>query len=98
MDQTGVAILIMPNGKEKIVPLFSCHPHREADDMVKVLGAVKVKSFFLANNLLDVHIEDIISEYKKAYKSLPEDLMDELVSGFPFISGLEPKFSPAYYA
>jgi hypothetical protein len=47
---------------------------------------------------MQAKIEDTIEEYRKGHNNLPEDYMEELLSGFPYIQGLEPAFKKAYYA
>ena len=102
LDQTGVAIIEI-NNSEKIVPLFSLHYTREAEDIAEDIrkvsyGGAFVKSVFLANNLLDYRIEDAIADFQSVKpKVLPEDMMDELLSGFPFITGNKPCFYPMLF-
>ena len=100
LDQTGVAIIEI--GLENVyeVPLYSLEPVQEAQDLAKKyfpLGAI-IKSIYVTNNLMSTKIEDIIKIYRKTHLDLPEDLMEELVSGFPFVYGLEPEDKVSFYA
>ena len=62
LDQTGIAIYINTEGKEKRVPLFSEAPMQEANEILfsintcMKLGAYEIKHVFIANNLLDYKI------------------------------------------
>ena len=103
LDQTGLAILLFRNGEEKELPLYSLNPFSEANDIVDFLEKnrkeeVTLKKIFYTNNLVEPKIEDTIEEYMKGNLALPEDYIDELVSGFPYILGEEPAFSKAYYS
>lgn len=98
LDQTGVAILDI-DGTEKVFPLYSNTPTAEADEVVSFYSDAEIKNVFVTNNMLDYRIEDCIEDYIKNYNSsvLPEDYMEELVSGFPFLTEYNSSnFSPAY--
>ena len=102
LDQTGVAILELEDGSIKEIPLYSLEPIQEADTIVEnFYPTCTHKCVYFTNNLMPNHtkIEDIISVYMKQNGGvLPEDLMEDLVSGFPYIRGNEPDFKNAYYA
>ena len=99
LDQTGVAIFSLSDKKEKIIPLFSLNPMAEAENMLKMFpSGTELAHVFLANNMLTYKIGDAIDAFTKEHNYLPEDLMDELVSGFPFIEGYATNFSNSYYA
>lgn len=92
LDQTGVAILIMNDDSEKIIPLFSTSPVEEAQALVKRYfdkSCQSIHAVYMTNNLMEVKIEDIIKDYKEKYNylTLPENYMEELLSGFPYIIG-----------
>lgn len=98
LDQTGVLLLSML-GKEKIIPLFSCNPVEEAQELVaNYFSEWEKTNIFITNNLLEIKIEDTIEEYKKEYLFLPENYMEELLSGFSFIIGREIPFTKHFYA
>ena len=98
LDQTGMAIFETTEGKEKYVPLFSLHPIEEANNLMALIPGLSFrKNIYFSNNLLTYKIEDAIEEYMKDRKNLPEDYMEELVSGFPFIKGLDPQSTIAFY-
>lgn len=88
IDQTGIAIF--SDGER--IPLFSEDPISEAQKILEKLSKsndeLQLKNVFITNNLLDVKIEDLIAEYTYSRPEvLPEDLMDELLSGFPGVQG-----------
>lgn len=98
LDQTGVVILDI-DGKEKVFPLYSNNPSLEAGEVASFYPNAEIKNVFVTNNMLDYRIEDCITEYRKSYNSdvLPENYMEELVSGFPFLTEYNSSnFSPAY--
>lgn len=98
LDQTGVAILDI-DGTEKVFPLYSNTPSLEAGEVASFYFDAEIKNVFVTNNMLDYRIEDCIEDYRKNYNSsvLPEDYMEELVSGFPFLTEYNSSnFSPAY--
>jgi hypothetical protein len=106
LDQTGVAVLSV-NEEEKIVPLYSLQPVEEAMQIADSIRDsykdryvnVEIKNVYITNNLMETKIEDIIEKYRISYpNTLPEDYMEELLSGFPYILGNEPHFTKAYYA
>lgn len=102
LDQTGIAIIQTTEGDEYI-PLFSLEPDKEARELVALYYKnnskfIQLKACYITNNLMEVKIEDIIEKYMQNNLNLPEDYMEELISGFPFIKGLEPAFNKAYYA
>ena len=87
LDQTGVAILKLGD-KEKAIPLFSLSPAEEASNLIEECFPEYSEAnvtIFVTNNLLETKIEDMISEFRENYLALPEDYMEDLVSGFPFV-------------
>lgn len=103
LDQTGVAILTMQDKSEKIIPLFSVDPVTEANSLVENYfkeSCEAIKAVYFTNNLMETKIEDMISSYKEShgYAILPEDYMEELISGFPYIIGEEVTYKKAFYA
>ena len=98
LDQTGVALLKI-NDTEKEIPLYSLEPVQEAQEIVKNYfpDCHEISAVYVTNNLMTTKIEDIISQYEKDHLDLPEDMVNELVSGFPNIIGLEPQNTKAYY-
>ena len=91
LDQTGIAILSPEkNSLEEIkIPLFSEKPTKEANELLLLFpSGTIIRHVFISNNLLDYKIEDCIKEFQKEFSNvLPENMMDEMVSGFPFIRG-----------
>lgn len=102
LDQTGIAVILI-NKNEKVVPLYSLQPVDEAmqiaDSMSSSCGCnADVTNVYVTNNLMETKIEDIIEKYRVSHDNLPEDYMEELISGFPYIMGTEPQYKKAYYA
>lgn len=98
LDQTGVAITKLATGEEKQIPLFSLSPCEEAQELSYYLEG-ELKHVFITNNLCEYKIEDEIREYKKSHpRAIPEEFMDQLASGLPFIEGYEPLFLMSCYA
>ena len=101
LDQTGIVIYETDNSL-KTIPLFSLTPMEEATqilvDIEKITHKVcNLKHVFVANNLLDYRVEDAIKNFVNTYNFLPENLMDELVSGFPFIQGYDLGYTKMFY-
>ena len=70
--------------------LFSLHPVEEANELVRnyfTNSCEKIKSVYITNNLMEAKIEDLISKYREKHLCLPENYMEELLSGFPYIIG-----------
>lgn len=89
LDQTGVAILILKGNKEKLLPLYSTNPVEEANKLVKNYfpDCEVIKAVYFTNNLMPTKIEDVIEKYEERYGYLPENYVEELLSGFPYIIG-----------
>lgn len=99
IDQTGAVLLELANSEEKIIPLFSEKPSEEADEILTFFEGARKKNIVVSNNLMDYKIEGKIEQYKKEHNgALSEDLMNQLVSGFPYIEGYEPRFTLEYYS
>lgn len=99
LDQTGIAIYELSNGEEKQIPLFSLEPCKEARELATYMGCEKASHVYITNNLCEYRIEDEIRNYKKEHNgAVPEEFMDQLASGFPFIEGREPVFLMSCYA
>lgn len=100
LEQTGIALFETEKGVSKF-PLFSLKPVEEARDILAHCeGLNKILHVFTSNNLLQYKIEDSIQDFQ-AYEGqdiLPEDLVRDLASGFPFTSGFEQRFIPAVYS
>lgn len=93
IEQTGAAVF-KAGDKEKIIPLFSNNPLNEARSIT--IGDYQLEHIFYTNNLLDYKIEDLIRDFINENKFLPEDYMEELVSGFPFIMGISKNYCFCY--
>lgn len=90
LDQTGLAVYIMEDGSTKEVPTFSVNPVEEAKQLMKYIKGVKfLDTVFYTCNLMDYKTEDIVKDFVQKKGYLPEDYLDELVSGFPHISGAD---------
>ena len=88
LDQTGIAILKIKD-EYKVIPLFSENPIKEANEVGALFPlGTEVKNVFVANSMLDFKIEDCIKDFQTYLpNTLPEDMMEELVSGFPYTYG-----------
>ena len=99
LDQTGVAILTFNDRSEKIIPLFSCNPIQEIQEMAELyFPQCTIQSVYFTNNLMETKIESIISKYRETNIGLPEDYMEELISGFPYIHGNEFENTIIFYS
>lgn len=87
IEQTGVAIFINSEGKEKVIPLFTVAPCEEARELRGIIPDYELKDVFYTNNLLNYKPEDLIRNFINKHGFLPEPYVDELVSGFPGIGG-----------
>lgn len=102
LDQTGVVFINFENST-KIFPLFSLDLTCEAEKLAGTIGkgnpSITVKRVFACNNILDYKIEDLIIDYQKTVNRfiLPENYMEELVSGFPFVTGYNEETPVAIY-
>lgn len=97
INQTGVAIIKIKNGSEKEVPLYSLTPNEEIKSLLPYIKDVQSYSIYLSNNMMDYRIETCIKEFEERNGFIPEDMLDELVSGFPYVMGTEPGFNKRYY-
>ena len=96
LEQTGVAMFINSEGKEKAVPLFSNEPCEEARKLRDIFIDYKLKDIYYSNNMIDYKIEDLIKNFKNEHGFLPEDYIEELVCGFPHIPSLKKNFCFCY--
>ncbi len=84
--QTGVLIVEMPNGEEKQIPLFSKKPQtEEIPAFKKRFPNIEVKQVFFTSTLLGYRIVETVEEVVGKRGFLPENYMNEIRSGFPFI-------------
>lgn len=98
LDQTGIAIFKIENDEEKQIPLFSLTPLEEAKEIAIYIGCNKPEHVYITNNLCEYRIEHEIRDYKKEHnESIPEDFMEQLASGFPFIEGRSSAFMMSCY-
>lgn len=95
VEQTGVAIVEDDNGNVKQIPLYSNDPCEEARDIVAHLG-VKLKDTYYTSNLMEYKIEDMVEDFTNDNGFLPENFMDEMVMGFPFIFGIRNNYCCCY--
>lgn len=93
--QTGIVIFLNEQDEEITKPLYSNTPCEEARRLGCIIGC-KVKDVFYSNNLLEYKIEDLIEDFTKKYRFLPENYIDELVSGFPLIPGKNENYKFCY--
>lgn len=87
IEQTGVTIVEDNEGNLKQIPLYSNSPCKEARVFAGAFGC-KIKDTFYTNSMMDYKIEDCVRDFEEKYGFLPENYMDEMVNGFPFIHGM----------
>jgi hypothetical protein len=100
LDQTGVAIF-KTKDEEKQIPLYSLKPFEEAQEIKKNYynnEGITLEAIYITNNLMTTKIEDLIESYMNEYSALPENYMEELISGFPYIIGKNISYSGMFYA
>ena len=95
IEQTGVVILEDKNGDTRQLPLYSDNPCDEAREVASILGC-RVVNVYYSNNLMEFKIQDLIRDFIDANNFLPENFMDEMVMGFPFIFGIENNYCYCY--
>ena len=95
MEQTGVAIFIGEHDEEIHRPMFSNNPCEEARGVAYITGD-RLRDVFYSNNLLDYKIEDLIEDFVREHRCLPENYVEELVNGFPFIIGRNTNYMYCY--
>ena len=100
LEQTGVALYEDNNGELTQIPLFSLNPVDEAHEMESLVSSdSSLKHVFISNNLLDYKIEDAIEDFQeKNGDVLPQNLIEELVAGFPFLCGFNETSNLFLYA
>ena len=83
-DQTGIALL--ENGER--IPLYSSNPTTEAASIAQKMHS-EIKNVFVTSTYTDGlgNIVEMIKDYMAYRPNIPEDMMEELVSGIPRISG-----------
>lgn len=87
IEQTGAAIFTNSEGEEKVIPLFTEAPCEEARELRGIIPDYELKDVYYTNNFFDYKLEDLIRNFINKHGFLPENYMDELVSGFPGIVG-----------
>lgn len=99
IEQTGIAIFTTEEG-ERCVPLFSLEVCKEANELQTYFKTLtRPTRVYMTNNLLEYRIEDEIEKFKKEHNNVvPEEYMEQLVSGFPYIEGYEARFIMSCYA
>ena len=114
LDQTGVAVLSVNGEEKIVplyslqpveeamqiadsLKISRINSSKTGIELTKVTN-VDVTNVYVTNNLMETKIEDIIEKYRISHANLPEDYMEELLSGFPYIMGTEPQYKKAYYA
>ena len=98
IDQTGVAIFKSATNEEKQVPLFSLSPCEEAKELSCYMEGELVH-VFITNNLCEYRIENEIRDYKSSHFGIiPEEFMDQLALGIPFVEGCNSSTIMSCYA
>jgi hypothetical protein len=84
LEQTGIAIFRDKEGKEKYIPLFSDNPCEEARGLfARDMEASVLTDVFYTNQMCNYKIETVVKEFVDKHKFLPENYIEEMVSGFP---------------
>lgn len=97
LEQTGIAIFRDKEGKEKYVPLFSDNPCEEARGLfARDMKAFTLTNVFYTNQMCNYKIETVVKEFVEKHKFLPENYIEEIVSGFPHIGGMCTNFNFCY--
>ena len=95
VEQTGALVAEDSNKNIKIIPLYSDNPCEEAREIIRDAGYKFIGTYY-SNNLMDYKIEDVIRNFVKRNGFLPENYLGELVSGFPFIVGMNENYCFCY--
>lgn len=95
VEQTGVLIAEDASQNTKTIPLYSNVPIEEAEGIIRCTGYKFIRTYY-SNNLLSYKIEDLIRDFISKNGFLPENYMDELVSGFPYILGMNENYCFCY--
>lgn len=96
IEQTGIAVFINSKGEEKVIPLFTEAPCEEARELRGIIPNYFLLDVYYTNNLLDYKPESLIRNFINKHGFLPENYIDELVSGFPGIVGINNSFCYCY--
>ena len=94
IEQTGIAIYKKGN-KEIMRPMFSLCPREEAKEVMELTGDELIATFY-SNSMMGYKIESLIKEFIAKNKYLPENYVEELVNGFPFIIGRNTNYMYCY--
>ena len=97
LEQTGIAIFRDKEGKEKYIPLFSDNPCEEARGLfARDMKASIHTDVFYTNQMCNYKIETVVKEFVDKHKFLPENYIEEIVSGFPHVGGMCTNFNFCY--
>lgn len=97
LEQTGVAIFKDKEGNEKHIPLFSDNPCEEARGLFAMdTKASLLTNVFYTNQMCNYKIEMVVKEFVGKNKFLPENYIDEMASGFPFVFGKNTNYCYCY--
>ena len=95
LKHTGYAIFKNKEEVEETLPTFSNDPLREATFLEKKNNRVLIKVYGTSVMMKDVLIQ--IKEYKEKYGVIPQDLTEELRTGFRSMGGLQQSYPRYYY-
>lgn len=95
IEQTGIAVYTNKDGEEIRRPMFSNNPQEEAREVANLTGDILLCTFY-SNNMMDYKIEEEINKFVKRNGFLPENYMEELISGFPFIHAFNQNYKYCY--
>lgn len=95
LKHTGYAVFRNNEGMEEVLPTFSNDPLREATFLEKKNNRVLIKVYGRSVIMKDILAQ--IKEYKEKYGIIPQDLTEELRTGFRSMGGLQQSYPRYYY-
>lgn len=95
LKHTGYAIFRNKEGTEEILPTFSKDPLREAGFLEKKNNRLLVKLY--GTSVIMEDVLEQIKRYKEKYGVIPQDLTEELRTGFSSRGGLQQSYPRYYY-
>ena len=95
LKHTGYAIFKNKEGVEETLPTFSNDPLREATFLEKKNNRILIKVYGTSIIMKDVLTQ--IKEYKEKYGAIPQDLTEELRTGFRSAGELQQSYPRYYY-
>lgn len=95
LKHTGYAVFKNKEGEEETLPTFSNDPLREATFLERKNDRILIKVY--GSSVIMKNVLSQIKEYKEKYGVIPQDLTEELRTGFSSVSGLQQSYPRYYY-